>query len=199
MPVYTRAGLKKLAALIADAQAERRLSDREFSEIVGINPTSIGALKKAWVIYPDNRQFADATLKTLAPHLPIPFSDKQDPVTLVIPQRLYFNVYELRAVVEGWIPLRITEDDPPIPFTEALERVRAERGHSYEQMCELAHIGAERAEAIRRLLLLGGWGENHAQATGDIFYLGEFYFGDVERLLELRQQSQTDPAVNGSH
>lgn len=171
---YTKKGLRQIHDVMEYCKAVKRWSDRQLSLTSGVNPMSVGRIRKAWKTYPYHQKFDDQSLAGVAEVLWLPMSELEDSVTRQALSPLLFTFEELRAIGESQVRVRLSADEPLSPFTEAIEAARRQRQHSYQELCEYCFIPVEAADRIRRLLEFGGWSLNAAQGTGDIVALGRY-------------------------
>ena len=171
MSNYTEKGLERLCQIIAYCQK----SDRSFQ-----NP-KFGDLEGHRISIQENKKLDYKTLDFLSETLWIPFSERDDRVTGGWLSGIGFTVQELREVASGRANCRAYEDESQSPFTAELERIRGERQHSYEDMCEYCLLPKdfETVQRIRKMLLFSGWSSDIHQCTQDVLSLGK-YLADLE-------------------
>ena len=195
---FDREGLKTLSDIITFCQEQdyyhrrssgRSASNRALQDASGVNQASIGRIKNAHK-GENFQKFNMESLYGLAPSLWIPGSGVRDRTSGKESDRLYFAGDELRAIAEGRAHLLTLaqmsavldggELDGLNPFTEAIEKRRRERRHSYEELCRVCLFEPGSENRIRRLLAFCGWAVDHGAIVGDVLGLARYIAADVQ-------------------
>lgn len=194
--INTLSGVIRLVRIIEYCQIrlgseDRPESDRAFGIRAGVSHTSISDWKRV----PDERivppRIDYLSLRAIGPHLWIPFSET-DPATGQMMPRLAFDGLELRAICEGRAWCRVDPIEPMRPFAARIERDRALRGHTYEQLVEESLLPPDAVLRIRRLLAFGGWAESGPETLGDYIALSRYVGMSLDEIAQLAKESNPD-------
>lgn len=120
----------------------------------------------------------------------LPFSDDEDPVETdsrgnprKLP-RLFWSVFELRAIAEGKTICRSKDTDPPTEWSEKVDAVRIwhENSHSYKQVAQTCSLPSDPDSVafLRKLLYLNGWADDQVR--------GRLYLNALEIYVNTRTQ-----------
>jgi hypothetical protein len=135
----------------------------------------VARLRDGYKKWPYHQPVTDETLARIADVLWIPLTEEDDYITKQPLQRLSISGEELRAIKEGKAVCRINANEPMAPITAAVEKERAYREHSYQNLCDtsfLTNSGDE--EMVRRFLALGGWATSTAITSRMVLALSRY-------------------------